>query len=188
MRSRYKNYLFERFENYGTDEIKDVFARIESGKYTIEHIMPQTTTPTWRAALGEDYSQIHEKWQHRLANLTLTAYNSSYSNNPFTDKRDAENGFKNSGIRMNQRIAQKDRWTLEELEERDAYMVEQAKQIWSYPETANQLVEKQLDSVSLDDDVNLTGRQIARFAYKGVEQNVESWTDMYSYTRDDLIR
>ena len=180
MRGRYKNYLFERFENYGTDEIKDVFARIESGKYTIEHIMPQTMTPTWRAALGEDYSQIHEKWQHRLANLTLTAYNSSYSNNPFTEKRDAENGFKNSGIRMNQRIAQKEKWTLEELEERDAYMVEQAKQIWSYPETAYQPTEKQLDSVSLDDDVNLTGRQIARFAYKGVEQNVESWTDMYT--------
>lgn len=107
MRGRYKNYLFERFENYGTDEIKDVFSRIEKGKYTIEHIMPRTMTPAWREALGNDSNEIHATWIHRLANLTLTAYNSSYSNNPFIDKRDAENGFKNSGIRMNQLIAQK---------------------------------------------------------------------------------
>ena len=115
MRGHYKNYLFERFENFGTDEIKDVFTRIENGNYTIEHIMPQTITLAWRAALGGNSSEIHATWIHRLANLTLTAYNSSYSNNPFIDKRDAENGFKNSGIRMNQLIAQNEKWTLSEL-------------------------------------------------------------------------
>lgn len=180
MRGHYKNYLFERFENFGTDEVKDVFTRIENGKYTIEHIMPQTITPAWRAALGEDSSEIHATWIHRLANLTLTAYNSSYSNNPFIDKRDAENGFKNSGIRMNQLIAQKDKWTLAELEERDEYMVSKALSIWSYPSTEYKPEEKQLDSVTLDDDVNMTGSQIAKFSYKDTEQAVESWTDMYA--------
>lgn len=180
MRGHYKNYLFERFENFGTDEVKDVFTRIENGKYTIEHIMPQTITPAWRAALGEDSSEIHATWIHRLANLTLTAYNSSYSNNPFIDKRDAENGLKNSGIRMNQLIAQKDKWTLAELEERDEYMVSKALSIWSYPSTDYKPEEKQLDSVTLDDDVNMTGSQIAKFSYKDTEQVVESWTDMYA--------
>ena len=179
MRGHFKNYLFERFENFGTDEVKDVFTRIENGKYTIEHIMPQTITPAWRSALGDNSSEIHDTWLHRLANLTLTAYNSSYSNNPFLDKRDAENGFKNSGIRMNQLIAQKDKWTLEELEERDKYMVSKALDIWTYPYTAYKPEEKQLDSVTLDDDVNLTGSQIAKFSYKDSEQAVESWTDMY---------
>ncbi|MCR5034490.1 MAG: DUF4268 domain-containing protein [Clostridia bacterium] len=179
MRGGYKNYLFERFENYGTEEVKDVFARIESGKYTIEHIMPQTLTPAWRAALGDEYAEIHAVWLHRLANLTLTAYNSSYSNNPFLDKRDAENGFKNSGIRMNQIIAQKDKWTLSELEERDGYMVNDALEIWCYPDTDYKPEEKQLDSVTLDDDVNLTGSEIAKFSFKDSEQAVESWTDMY---------
>jgi len=179
MRGHFKNYLFERFENYGTDEIKDVFTRIESGKYTIEHIMPQTLTPSWKRALGEDCDEIHDTWLHRLANLTLTAYNSSYSNNLFKEKRDAGNGFKNSGIRMNQLIAQKDEWTLAELEERDSYMVSKALEIWDYPSTGYQPEEKQLDSVTLDDDVNFTGSQIARFSYKNTEQSVESWTDMY---------
>ncbi len=180
MRGRYKNYLFERFENFGTDEVKDVYSRIESGKYTIEHIMPRTITPAWRDALGDESAQIHATWLHRLANLTLTAYNSSYSNNPFKDKRDAENGFKNSGIRMNQLIAQKDKWTLDELEERDKYMVSKALNIWSYPVTSYKPEEKQLDSVTLDDDINMTGCQIAKFSYKDSEQSVESWTDMYA--------
>ncbi len=180
MRGRYKNYLFERFENFGTDEVKDVFTRIENGKYTIEHIMPRTLTPAWRTALGEDYSRIHDEWIHRLANLTLTAYNSSYSNNTFQEKRDAENGFRYSGIRMNQLIAQKDQWTLAELEERDEYMVAKALDIWSYPLTKYQPEEKQLDAVTLDDDVSLTGSQIAKFAYKDAEQAVDSWTDMYA--------
>ena len=179
MRGRYKNYLFERFENYGTKEVKDVFAHIENGDYTIEHIMPRTLTSLWRAALGEDADEIYSTWIHRLANLTLTAYNSNYSNKTFIEKRDADNGFKNSGIRMNLRIAQKDKWTLAELEERNDYMVDDAMNIWSYPTTDYMPAEKQLDAISLEDDINLTGSQIAKFSYKGVEQNVESWTDMY---------
>ena len=179
MRGHYKNYLFERFENYGTDEIKDVFARIESGKYTIEHIMPQSPTTAWKTALGPDWNEIHSTWLHRLANLTLTAYNSSYSNNLFQEKRDAENGFKNSGIRMNQIIAQKDKWTLDELQERDAYMVDRALSIWSYPSTQYKPAEKQFDSVTLDDDINFTGSQIVKFSYKDSEQPAESWADMY---------
>ena len=181
MRSRYKNYLFERYENFGTDEVKKyLYANIEDGKYSIEHIMPQTLTPVWRTALGEDSNEIHATWLHRLANLTLTAYNSSYSNNPFLVKRDNENGFKNSGFRMNQLIAQKDQWTLSELEERDAYMVSRALIIWSYPSTEYRPTEKQLDSVTLDEDVTLTGSQIAKFSYKESEQVVDSWVDMYT--------
>ena len=179
MRGRYKNYLFERVENFGTDEVKDVITRIENGQYTIEHIMPRTLTPQWRSALGESCDEIYDTWIHRLANLTLTAYNSSYSNNTFLEKRDADNGFKNSGIRMNQLIAQKDKWTLSELEERDKYMVSKALLIWNYPTTEYTPPEKQLDSVSLDDDYDFTGSVISKFAFRNSEQPVESWADMY---------
>ena len=180
MRGRYKTYLFERYENWGTDEIKDVYKRIESGKYTIEHIMPQHLTPAWEEALGRDYKLIHEEWLHRLGNLTLTAYNSTYSNNTFLEKRDAENGFANSGIRMNIEIAKKDKWTLDELQERSERMVEQALKIWAYPTTDYKPVEKELDSVSLDDDdMDMTGCTIAKFSFKNTEQPADSWTDMY---------
>jgi hypothetical protein len=36
-----------------------------------------------------------------------------------------------------------------------------------------------MDSVSLGDDVDLTGRQISRFSYKGAEQPVGTWAEAY---------
>ena len=51
---------------------------IEEGTYTIEHIMPQTLSTDWKKELGSDYELIHEEWVDKLANLTLTAYNSRY--------------------------------------------------------------------------------------------------------------
>lgn len=79
----------------------------DQGDYSIEHIMPQHLTPSWINSLGDDYEMIHETWLHRIANLTITAYNSKYSNNTFEEKKNMKNGFLDSGIRINQRIAQK---------------------------------------------------------------------------------
>lgn len=52
MRGKYKAYLFERFENYGTIEAKDVYTHLDNNVYTIEHIMPQYLTPAWNESLG----------------------------------------------------------------------------------------------------------------------------------------
>ena len=60
MRGRYKDYIFERFENYGTVEVKDVYTLLDTGVYSIEHIMPQHLTPAWAEDLGTDYAQIHD--------------------------------------------------------------------------------------------------------------------------------
>ena len=80
---------------------------------------------------------------------------------------------------MNQLIAQKDKWTLAELEERDAYMVSKALDIWSYPLTEYKPEEKQLDSYTLEDEGELTGRLIAKFTFKNTEQPVASWVEMF---------
>ena len=50
---------------------------------SIEHIMPQHLTPAWNEILGANAAEIHATWLHRLANLTLTGYNPSLSNNTF---------------------------------------------------------------------------------------------------------
>ena len=92
MRGRYKDYIFERFENYGTVEVKDVYTLLDTGIYSIEHIMPQHLTPAWAEELGTDYARIHDAWQHRLANLTLSGYNPHLSNATFTEKRDDPDG------------------------------------------------------------------------------------------------
>ena len=180
MRGKYKAYLFERLENYGTIEAKDVYTQLDKSVYTIEHIMPQHLTPAWVEALGPNAEEIHTIWLHRLANLTLTGYNPSLSNNPFIEKRDAKKGgYKASGLRMNQKISQKDSWGLPELKERNSELLAYAKEIWSYPSTSFVPSEKEYDSCSLDDEsFDLTGRDIVKYSYQNLEQPVTSWADM----------
>lgn len=179
MNSKNKIYILERFENFGTSEDKDVYRHCDDGTYSIEHIMPQHLTPVWQKELGDDYEQIHELWLHRMANLTLTAYNSKYSNSSFTEKKTMQNGFDDSGIRMNTWIAKKDKWTLKEIEERNEHLMGRALMIWVRSTTAFKPVEKQLDSCTLEDDEMLSGRLIAHFSYKNTEQPVTSWVEMY---------
>ncbi len=180
MNSKNKIYILERLENFGTAEDKDVYRHCDEGVYSIEHIMPQHLTPIWQKELGEDFEQIHEVWLHRIANLTLTAYNSKYSNNPFAEKKTMKNGFDDSGIRMNTWISKKSNWTLSELEERSAFLTTRALEIWGFPTTVYKPEEKQMDSFTLDDESSLmSGRYIVRFSYKNTEQPVSSWVEMY---------
>ena len=178
MNIKNKAYILERLENYGIDEDKDIYRHLDEGTYSIEHIMPQHLTPQWVNELGDDYEDIHETWLHRLANLTLTAYNSKYSNNTFADKRDMDKGFRQSGLRLNTWIANQEKWTLDELEKRCGMLVSRSLNIWPMPSTSYQPAEKQLDSYTLEDDVDLSGREIVRFGYKNTEQPVDSWITM----------
>ena len=183
MRGKYKAYLFERFENYGTVETKDVYTHLDNNIYTIEHIMPQHLNPAWIEALGVNAEDIHATWLHRLANLTLTGYNPSLSNNTFAEKRDAKDGgYKVSGLKMNQKIATKQSWGLPELEERNEEMIALATEIWSYPQTDFKPVAKEFDSCTLDDEnAELTGRDIVKYSYQNAEQLVSSWADMFEH-------
>lgn len=181
MNSKNKIYILERLENFGTLEDKDIYRHYDEGEYSIEHIMPQHLTPAWIKELGDSYEEIHDTWLHRIANLTLTAYNSKYSNSTFVEKKTMKNGFEDSGIRLNTYVSKKDKWTLDELRDRNDYLLKRALDIWAFPSTNYKPQEKQLDSYTLDDEASfLSGRQIAKFVYKGTEQPVVSWVEMYT--------
>lgn len=179
MNPKNKLYLFERLENSETSETKDVWGHLDRGEYSIEHIMPQHLTAAWIVSLGDNYEAIHTNWLHRLANLTLTAYNSRYSNSPFAEKRDMPHGFKDSDLRINQWVGRKEQWGLPELEERDQLLKNTVIGIWSYPTSNYHPQKKQMDAIALDEDVILTGRVLSKYSFKGAEQPVASWADMY---------
>ena len=179
MNPKNKLYLFERLENSETSETKDVWGHLDRGEYSIEHIMPQHLTAAWIVSLGDNYEAIHTNWLHRLANLTLTAYNSRYSNSPFAEKRDMPHGFKDSGLRINQWVGRKEQWGLPELEERDQLLKNTVIGIWPYPTSNYHPQKKQMDAIALDEDVILTGRVLSKYSFKGAEQPVASGADMY---------
>ena len=58
MNGKNKIYIFERIENDGTLEDKDIYRHCDEGVYTIEHIMPQHLTPAWTEALGSEWVNV----------------------------------------------------------------------------------------------------------------------------------
>lgn len=179
MRAKNKEYIFERLENGSSKEKNDVVGNIKKGVLTIEHIMPQTLTTAWKQALGEDWEAIQEKWLHTISNLTLTGYNSNYSNKSYLEKKTMKNGFIDSGIRLNHFIAQFDKWDEEELGLRKAKLSEMALEIWEYPVTSFVPEQKEDDIVSLSEDNGIaTNRDIQYFIFREERQDVSTWSDM----------
>ncbi|OLR43323.1 DUF262 and DUF1524 domain-containing protein [Helicobacter pylori] len=128
-------YFFERLENFDRKE------RVYTHEYTIEHIMPQKLTEEWERDLGENFKEIHDKYLHTIGNLTLTGYNSKYSNKSFQEKRDIEKGFKNSPLRLNQGLKAKS-FGEEEIEKRANDLADLALKIWTYPNLNAETLEK----------------------------------------------
>ncbi|MCQ2925177.1 DUF262 and DUF1524 domain-containing protein, partial [Helicobacter pylori] len=131
-----KEYFFERLENFDTKE------PVNTKEYTIEHIMPQKLTEEWERDLGENFEAIHEKYLHTIGNLTLTGYNSEYSNNSFQEKRDMEKGFKQSPLRLNQSLKGLEVFGEKEIEKRANDLADWALKIWTYPKLDAEILEK----------------------------------------------
>ena len=125
-----KAYWLRRLENYGRKE------RVAVDEYTIEHIMPQNEklSAAWRNALGDDWKRVQETWLHTLGNLTLTGYNSEYSDRPFPDKRDMVGGFKESPLKLNQGLGSLDNWDENAIKKRAARLSKTAAKVWAFPE------------------------------------------------------
>lgn len=127
---RSRSYWLRRFENFGRKE------RVSVDEYTIEHIMPQNEelSSAWQTALGSDWERVHEVWLHTLGNLTLTGYNSEYSDKPFTSKRDMKGGFKESPLKVNAGLRLLEQWDESAIKTRASQLAKTALDVWPAPE------------------------------------------------------
>lgn len=172
---------------------------------TVEHVMPQTLSRNeWKAMLGEDYERIHSEYLHTLANLTLTGYNSEYSNLPYISEGTPETeknkmslevankktgevrqvGFKFSPLSINQWIARHDVWNEETLKERRELWVNDLQRVWPYPSTTFQPVRGA--SVDLLDDVSLRGESIRSISIFGDKTIADTWSVAVDIIADAL--
>ncbi len=129
-------YFLERLENFDTKE------PVDTQKCTIEHIMHQTLNLEWERDLGENFQAIHEKYLNTIGNLTLTGYNEEYSNNSFQEKRNMENGFKQSPLKLNQSLKDLESFGEKEIEKRANDLADWALKIWTYPKLDAETLEK----------------------------------------------
>jgi hypothetical protein len=175
---RWRFYLYERLENGDSRERMDVVGMLESGDASVEHVMPQALSKAWRDALGDGADKVHERWLNTLGNLTLTGYNSQYSNSPFDVKRDMKNGFRDSGYRLNKFIASCEEWGPEQMEERYERMWGRFLELWPMPETNYKPAVREHESHGLDEDYSLTGRKPAAYTFLGARHTTKNWVDM----------
>lgn len=129
-------YFLERLENFDTKE------PVGTQECNIEHIMPQTLNKEWEGDLGENFEAIHEKYLHTIGNLTLTGYNTEYSNKSFQEKRDMEKGFKQSSLKLNQSLKDLESFGEKEIEKRANDLADWALKIWTYPKLEAETLEE----------------------------------------------
>lgn len=133
---RSRSYWLRRLENHGRKE------RVPVDEYTIEHILPQNDqlSAGWKASLGPEWERIQQTWLHTLGNLTLTGYNSEYSDRPFNEKRDMEGGFKASPLRVNAGLGQLTTWNEDTIKERAGRLADTALEVWPAPKLASDIL------------------------------------------------
>ena len=114
-----------------------------------------------------------------MANLTLTGYNSQYSNLSFAEKRDMEKGFKDSAFRLNNYVKSCDVWTENELIVRQNDLLNVFLSLWPTPTTTFEPAKKEVESASLDDDdYEFTGKKLQAYNFHGVRYSVNTWKEM----------
>lgn len=175
-----RNFLLNRLENRDSEEAHDVVQLLKDRKVTIEHIMPQTLSQEWKDSLGDDYERIHDQYLHTMANLTLTSYNAEYSNLPFMKKKMMQNGF-NDGIYRLSSYLRRDsttKWTETEMIERRKELFDVCLNIWPYPTSKYEPIVKEVESASLDDEMNFTGKKLSGFVFLGTHYSVDTWKEM----------
>lgn len=159
---RSRSFWLRRLENHERKE------RVSVDEYTVEHIMPQNPdlSSAWRASLGENWKTIQEERLHTLGNLTLTGYNSEYSDRSFKDKRDMEGGFKNSPLKVNIGLGQIEDWNEQAIKDRAAQLAISATKVWESPKLTKEILDEysqhkeSSSSYSIEDHPHLHGSEM----------------------------
>jgi uncharacterized protein with ParB-like and HNH nuclease domain len=133
---RSRSYWLRRLENHARKE------RVPVEEYTIEHILPQNEnlSQEWRTELGDEWQRVQQQWLHTLGNLTLTGYNSEYSDHSFAYKRDqitdtngSPVGFAHSPLRLNFGLGKVTTWDEEAIKARADRLAHDAENAWISP-------------------------------------------------------
>ena len=135
-------YFLRKLENYGHKKEK-----IPLDDYTIEHIMPQNPelSEEWQQSLGEDWKEVQNELLHTLGNLTLSGYNSEYSDKSFAEKRDMSDGFKESPLFLNKGLEDELDWNRDSIIRRAEKYAKVALKVWPYPKVPQEILDTNLN-------------------------------------------
>ncbi|MCZ8157671.1 MAG: DUF262 domain-containing protein [Leptospira sp.] len=134
---RSRRYWLRRLENFNRKEM------VMIDEYTIEHILPQNENlnEAWKSSLGKDWQKIQQTWLHTLGNLTITGYNSEYSDRAFSEKCNMKGGFKESPLKLNAEIGKSEVWNEDTIKHRADRLATLALEVWKAPNLSDTLLQ-----------------------------------------------
>ena len=187
-RNWYNNFVLSSVDDTRQSKESALLRQIDRGdvELSIEHIMPQTLNNEWKQMLGEDYANIHSQYIHTLANLTLTGYNSKYSNNDFVTKKTIENGFNQSPLFINSFVKEVDVWNKQSLQSRAEWWSDQIKKIWPIPSSDYTAPSRGVEYMFKDDE-DLAFSKVKSVSILGETTKVDSWTDAFEVIVEKLF-
>ncbi|WP_424945841.1 GmrSD restriction endonuclease domain-containing protein [Candidatus Spongiihabitans sp.] len=148
--------------------------------YTIEHIMPQNEniSEEWQMALGDDWRTVQKKWLHTLGNLTLTGYNSEYSDRSFAEKRDMEHGFRDSPLQLNKGLKNVETWNEKAIQDRAECLAQKASDVWAAPNLPTDVLDRyrpkaaKPDAYTINDHKYLVDSRTTRALYEALRAKI----------------
>ncbi len=127
--------IFDKLETYNNP------APVDLSKLSVEHLMPQTPTKEWLETLQID-ENAYEKHLHRLGNLTLATKvdNSKMKNKPWEYKKAILND--TAHLIMNKELIELENWNVEEINKRNAKLIEQIIALYPYLSASDDVIVK----------------------------------------------
>jgi len=125
---QYSKLILGKIEEHNTKVAVD----FRNKQITIEHIMPQTLTDSWKLELGENFNEIHKNYLHNIGNIILTEFNSEIGNKSFAEKK---RKLEKSSLNYRLDVINKNTWNEESIKEHQTNMINWFLSVFPIPES-----------------------------------------------------
>ena len=152
--------------------------------------MPQNKnlSPEWIDALGGEWQRVQQTWLHTLGNLTLTAYNSEYSDRPFADKRDMPNapekGLKQSPLKLNIGLGALESWNEATIKARASKLAGIAVGVWQAPVLPQEILDEYYPKVEIKTEYSIDDHP---YLAKGSEMYGDEVRNLFEAFRKEVL-
>ena len=178
---KYGKVLFLTIEEVETKNIPVLFDAV-----TIEHIMPQKLSSKWVSDLGgkENADRVYDLYINSIGNLAPISkgYNSKISNNIWIKKRDE---IKNVQFKVTSEIAENEKWTEDEIEQRAEDVALRACKAVTSPQERTRPFERIVEAgkdypASIDKFQLFKNRKPSTVSIDGQSYEVDAWAEYLS--------
>jgi len=152
--------------------------QLDVSNLTIEHILPQKeNSAVWKKEVGDNYSEVYEKYLHTLGNLTITGHNSELGTKPFSEKKKIICDNSKANV-LNKEVLSAEQWNedsiLNRAEELSNILIGEFK----YIEKHADVIETNELSFGVDSGINFSNTKPEEFSFVGEYVKVLSWADL----------